>query len=148
MSKLLFGVDPGANGAIALLNSGSLILSVLRLKDKTGAEIKDWLNAQLENYSGDFEAAVEQVASSPQMGVVSAFTFGKGYGQLLGLLAGLEIPYRFVRPQVWQKSLGCLSKGNKNITKAFAHRTWPKYKATHADADALCIALWLGRQGN
>lgn len=146
METVCLGVDPGANGAIALIR-GRKILDVFRLKDKTGLEIKNWLRHQRTLYS-DIRGAIEQVSSSPQMGVVSAFTFGKGYGHLIGMLDAFEIPYEFVRPQKWQKALGCLSKGDKNVTKAAAHRTWPNYKATHADADALLIALWLSGQGN
>lgn len=138
------GIDPGSNGALALI-AGRKILDVLRLKDKTGQEIKNWIRHQ-KTLHVNLIGAIEAVGSSPQMGVVSAFTFGKGYGHLIGMLDAFEIPYEFVRPQKWQKALGCLSKGDKNVTKAMAHRTWPAYKATHADADALLIALWLSRQ--
>jgi hypothetical protein len=39
----------------------------------------------------------------------------------------------------------CLTKGDKNVSKAAAQRLWPKLKITHANADALLIAEY-GRQ--
>jgi len=44
--------------------------------------------------------------------------------------------------------LGCLSKGDKNVTKAKAQEQFPNIKVTHATADALLIALYgRGMQG-
>ena len=97
-------------------------------------------------YCGAAKAALEIVHSSPQMGVKSAFTFGQGYGQLQMALTGAGIQWRGVRPQVWQKEMQCLTKGDKNVSKARAQQLFPKLKITHAIADALLIAEWLRRQ--
>ena len=86
------------------------------------------------------KAYIEKVGATPQMGVVSAFTFGRSYGWLLGVLDALRIPYEFVTPQKWQKAMGCLTGGDKNVSKAAAQRLWPSLKITHANADALLIA--------
>jgi hypothetical protein len=43
---------------------------------------------------------------------------------------------------VWQKSLGCLTHGDKNVSKAAAQRLFPGMKITHATADALLIAYY------
>ena len=85
-------------------------------------------------------AYIEKVASSPQMGVKSAFTFGKGYGSLLMALTAAGIPYTEVAPAVWQKKMGCLSHGDKNVTKNRAQQLFPSIKVTHNIADALLIA--------
>ena len=84
-------------------------------------------------------AYVEKVHSSPQMGVTSAFTFGQGYGALLMLLTCKGIPFEQVTPQKWQKAMGCMSKGDKNVTKRRAQELFPNLKITHATADALLI---------
>jgi hypothetical protein len=52
----------------------------------------------------------------------------------------LKIPFEEVSPVKWQKVMGCLSKGDKNVTKAAAQRLFPDIKITHAIADALLIA--------
>jgi hypothetical protein len=74
------------------------------------------------------------------MGVKSAFTFGNGFGHLEMALTAAGIPFERVRPQVWQKALGCLTKGDKNITKRKAQEMFPGIKVTHATADSLLIA--------
>lgn len=81
------------------------------------------------------------------MGVTSAFTFGKGYGFLLGMLAASGLSYELVTPQVWERKLGCLSKGNKKITRAKAQQLYNgQTKVTHGNADALLIATYCSRK--
>jgi hypothetical protein len=91
-------------------------------------------------------AYIEQVHSSPQMGVKSAFTFGNGFGHLEMALTAAGIPFTRIRPQVWQKELGCLTKGDKNVTKRKAQELFPSLKVTHATADALLIAKYGTKQ--
>jgi hypothetical protein len=84
-------------------------------------------------------------SASPQMGVTSAFTFGKGYGGLLMLLTALDIPFDQITPRKWQTAMGCLSGGDKNVTKRRAQQLFPKLTITHAIADALLLAEFCRR---
>lgn len=140
------GIDPGSNGALAVLED-EMITSVFRLKNKTGQEVKDWLKAQVEKCPG-LQGAIERLQPMPRgkTGVIAMFKMGRSYGHLLGLLDALEIRYRLIQSTKWQQALGCLTGGDKNISKERAHREWPWYKATHADSDALLITLWLSRE--
>lgn len=137
----IIGIDPGANGAIAWITNGKPCVEKMpdTLQDlwELFGSITHSLMPVDERY---FKAYIEQVASSPQMGVVSAFSFGRGYGNLEMALTAAGIPFERVRPQVWQKSLGCLTKGDKNITKRKAQELFPSLKATHWSSDALLIA--------
>lgn len=55
--------------------------------------------------------AVEDVASSPQMGVRSAFTFGTGFGKIQMALRCYNISFALIKPTRWKIELGCnLSK--------------------------------------
>jgi crossover junction endodeoxyribonuclease RuvC len=138
MSKLYIGIDPGKSGSMAAMwPDGEPATQVCRF-DWTYAEQADWL--QQFDLTSQVVAVIEKVASSPQMGVVSAFSFGKSQGFLLGLLTAYEIPYHEVTPQKWQKAMGCMSKGDKNVTKHAAQKRWPKLKITHRDADARLLA--------
>jgi Holliday junction resolvasome RuvABC endonuclease subunit len=92
------------------------------------------------------KAYLEQVHSSPQMGVVSSFTFGNGFGHLEMALTAAGIPFERVRPQVWQKAMGCMTKGDKNVSKRKAQELFPSMKVTHATADALLIASYGAKQ--
>jgi len=78
-------------------------------------------------------------------GVASTFKFGTNYGTLKGILAALHIPYELVTSHVWQKALGCLTGGDKNISKAKAQTLFPDIKFTHKTADAMLIAEFCRR---
>ena len=148
MSRITIGIDVGASGAIAWIDERGkscvekmpdtlqdlweLVESIAEIKSNWGAT--------------PCKAYIEQVSSSPQMGVVSAFSFGRGYGNLEMALTAAGIPFERVRPQVWQKAMGCMTKGNKNISKAKAQELYPDKKVIHATADALLIALYGAKQ--
>jgi hypothetical protein len=70
-------------------------------------DLWQWIDVWSPNYTKNpVVAVIEQVNTSPQMGVVSAGTFMRGYGTLLMALTAAGIRFEEVRPQVWQKALG------------------------------------------
>jgi len=81
-------------------------------------------------------------------GVSSTFKFGMQYGTLKGILTALHIPFELIRPVDWQRALGCMTKGDKNISKAKAQQLFPDIKVTHAKADALLLAEYCRRMRN
>lgn len=133
------GIDPGKAGGIAWIENGSP--QAIKMPD-TERDIWDII-ATLEN-SNTF-ALLECVRSSPQMGVKSAFTFGKNYGLVRMALVAAGIPFEEVTPPVWQREMKCLSKGDKNVTKRRAQELFPVLKITHGIADALLIAEYCRR---
>jgi crossover junction endodeoxyribonuclease RuvC len=146
--SIYIGIDPGKSGGIAVdlsqyygdeCSGGGQL--VLKLTDATEADVIEWLR-RLPKADGHEYAVIEKVSSSPQMGVVSAFSFGQSYGFLRGCLAAFGIAYVPVTPQKWQKAMGCMSKGDKNVTKAKAQQLYPGEKITHATADALLLATY------
>ena len=144
--EITIGVDPGANGGIAWITDGKACV------EKMPDTLQDlWelvVSISLEAGTGGMgiRAYLEAVSSSPQMGVVSAFSFGRGYGNLEMALTAAGIPFERVRPQVWQKALGCMTKGDKNVSKRRAQELFPDRKITHATADALLIAHYGTKQ--
>lgn len=66
--------------------------------------------------------------------------FMKHYGFLRGCLISIGIPVEDIRPQAWQKLLGCMTRGNKNVSKSKAQQLFPTIQVTHKIADALLIA--------
>ena len=137
----VIGCDPGVNGGIAWITDGKPCV------EKMPDTLQDlWELLRDIASEGECHAYLEQVSSSPQMGVVSAFTFGNGFGHLEMALTAAGIPFARIRPQVWQKELGCLTKGDKNVTKRKAQELFPSIKATHATSDALLIAHYGTKQ--
>jgi len=142
MSKITIGIDPGKSGGIAWITDGKPCVE--KMPD-TLADLWDLLlniTGGCGVYEIDCVAYLEQVSSSPGMGVVSAFTFGNGFGHLEMALTAAGIPFERVRPQVWQKAMGCMTKGDKNVSKRKAQELFPEIKITHATADALLIAKY------
>jgi crossover junction endodeoxyribonuclease RuvC len=134
--KLYIGIDPGLSGGIAFIPTTGQPWAH-KMPDNT-TDLRDLLMDSI--CLAEPKAMLELVHSSPQMGVASSFTFGRGFGRLEQVLADLYIPFTVIRPQVWQKSLGCLTGGNKNVSKRRAQELFPNIKVTHAVADALLIA--------
>lgn len=139
------GIDPGKSGGIAVIYKkpkNNCYQQFLCFSSGTERDIWDFVKDHIVNYTPKlrFKACIERVHSSPQMGVTSSFSFGQSYGFLRGILIASEIPFAEVTPVTWQKTLKCLSKGDKNITKSRAQQLFPKLKITHGNADALLIA--------
>lgn len=137
MSDWIIGIDPGKSGGMAALSQSGAVMVSCKLPE-TERDIETLL---VKGVADDAEFAfIERVASSPQMGVKSAFSFGQSYGFLRGCLCAAGVAFDEVTPAKWQRAMGCLSKGDKNVTKAKAQQLFPGIKITHAIADALLIA--------
>jgi Holliday junction resolvasome RuvABC endonuclease subunit len=134
------GIDPGVSGGVAFITPEGH--GAAKMPDT----VQDVYNL-IRHYKADGGtfALLESVHSSPAMGVVSAFTFGKGFGRLEMALTALEVPWEYISPQKWQKALSCLTGGDKNVSKAKAQQLFPGTKITHAIADALLIAEYARR---
>lgn len=130
------GVDPGKSGAMALIDGEGEHVSTFKLKE-TPRDVWDWLKEFRDSVS---YCVLEKVNAMPKQGVSSSFKFGENFGFCQGLLIASEIRFELSRPQRWQKSLGCLTRGDKNVTKERAQQMFPEVKITHALADALLIA--------
>ena len=130
----IIGIDPGSSGAIAMLDTSESV-QYWKMPD-TEMDLWDCL----VNQKPIAAAFIEKVHAMPRQGVSSTFKFGRNYGMLLMALTASGIPFTEVTPQTWQKSLNCMSKGDKNVTKRRAQQLFPQLKVTHAIADALLIA--------
>lgn len=141
--KYIIGIDPGMSGAVAVISKSGAV-EVRRRKNNTLADLK----AFIESYDlTNTMAYLEQVHAIPgkRMSSSNSFKFGQSYGEYVGLLSGIGVAFQYVRPQRWMKSLSCLTKGDKNVTKKKAQELFPTLTITHDTADALLIAEY-GRQ--
>lgn len=134
--KLYIGIDPGASGGIGFVPEHGKPWAT-----KMPGTERDLFDALVDaTRDHDCRALIEQVASSPQMGVVSAFTFGRSFGSLRMALIAAGIPFESITPAKWQAAMRCRTGGDKNVSKARAQELFPTLKITHAIADALLIA--------
>ena len=140
---LYIGIDPGRNGGIAVLK-GKIVHTLNSLGRFNDYQISEWLYELSEDDEPNL-CVMEKVHSSPQMGVVSAFTFGAEYGRMRALCHYAMSFFIEVSPQTWQKNMECMTKGDKNVTKTMAQELFPDVHVTHANADALLIAEFCRR---
>jgi Holliday junction resolvasome RuvABC endonuclease subunit len=141
---MILGIDPGRSGGFCLQCDDGDTMQPYK-QPETDADILELIeslswHALCKGHK--LTAVIEKVHAMPKQGVTSTFTFGRNFGFLHGVLTALKIPVIEVTPQRWQKELGCMSKGDKNVTKQKAQQLFPDHKFTHATADACLIAYW------
>ena len=141
--SFFMGIDPGYSGAVAVVDYKGRIVDSVRLSE-TEHDVSEFI---AEYASDETFAILEKVNAMPRQGVSSTFKFGTSYGFCRALLVCHRIRFETTPPGVWQKTMGCLSKGDKNVTKAAAQRLFPEEKVVHATADAMLIAEYARRKG-
>lgn len=144
------GIDPGTKGGVAVVSETGAVLGLVPL----GPDPADVVEALRKAFAlGSVEAIVlEHVWSSPGWGHAGAFTFGKVFGAICGVLLAHRREYALVLPRTWQGAYKlkpapeATKTEKKNGTKALALDLFPEASVTHATADALLLAEYCRRQ--
>lgn len=145
------GIDPGLNGAIAIIDQAGEFVSVTDLPyvhDKSLAWVDgDALQIIISNtLSGrPARAYVERVSSMPGQGVASSFAFGCGYGSVLSVLQAMLIGMVLITPAVWKRSYGLGKEKRASLHKA--RLTWPLADLRLAKHDGRAEALLIAEYG-
>ena len=143
--QLIVGIDPGKSGAAACISDGELKW-VLPFR----GEIDNCRKIKYPNVV----YFIERVTASPNMGVVSAFTFGKWAEAVESAAYHSGSPFHMVRPVVWQNAIGVYSLGDKGKLYNHAKELFPEQygnKMFNKDtSDAVLIAYygWRYREHN
>ena len=140
----IFAIDPGVNGAYAVLGRQGEFVDMGELP-----RFKKALNAvELASIFSMHQpklAVIEKVASMPGQGVASTFTFGCAYGVCIGVAGGSDVPVAFVTPTRWKTHFR-LTGQPKDASRELAIRLYPGaarmlgLKKHHGRADALLMA--------
>lgn len=159
---IFVGVDPGVSGGIAVIDQHGRVMFTLRMPDSAPG-IVDGIAAcfELPSAVDGAWAVIERVWSSPQMGVVSAMSFGKNVGRLEAALAAQDCDVEEVLPRKWQDEVGVFypkairtlrpngkesfGARDKHIPKRRAEELFPGATVSLATADALLIAEYCRR---
>lgn len=153
---MILSIDPGLSGAIAALTDDGDLIAVVdmptveierggRMKRQVSGAGLAMLITSMTRHEAT-TAIVEAVGAMPGQGVTSVFSFGRSFGVVEGVLAGLQIPTVYAQPATWPRALK-LGKG-KGERRDLAMRTWPgkaEWFARVMDdgrADAALIGLW------
>tara|TARA_B100000963_G_scaffold344454_1_gene347317 strand:- start:402 stop:896 length:495 start_codon:yes stop_codon:yes gene_type:complete len=152
---IIIGIDPGLNGALAILEQKKVIKLFDMPVMAEGKKNKRQLNsAQLVHIIknnttnlADTVVVVEQVNAMPGQGVTSMFNFGQTFGAIKGVCAALELPIFFVRPSKWKKHFELIN-ASKDASRTKAIQIYPNLsnelskKKDVNKSDALLIALY------
>lgn len=150
------GIDPGWSGAVALISEGGTVVEFANFGKMTPTDVSLFIREQKNRVA---LCTIEQVCGRPTIVEVdgkkevrnpslkSVNNFMECYGMLQGFVIAHGIPLHKVIPMKWQKYMGCLTRGDKNVSKRKAQELFPLVDITHANADALLIAEY-GRRIN
>jgi crossover junction endodeoxyribonuclease RuvC len=152
VSRLL-GVDPGASGALSLLDTETGLIDVedmpvvtIKRGTRNVRQVQPALLVDIITRLAPDEAFVERVSAMPGQGVSSMFAFGRAMGVVEGVLAGLGVRYTDVPPATWIKAMGV--RGGKDGARNRAIELYPRqanlFSRVKDDgrADATLIATW------
>lgn len=128
---MLVGIDPGLSGAVAWLSDHGHLIEVRDLpvaKANGKSELMPAALADLLRERMPIHAFVERVAARPGAGVSGMFNFGRGYGQIEGVLAALGVPVTLVTPAKWKAALRI--PADKSAARLRAAQLWPGLAGT------------------
>jgi len=161
--RWILGIDPGFFGSLVVVDvTESKIVTYLDMplcerhslmkKENGRSDINIKVVCEfIKSVSSHVDAAViERVNASPNMGVVSAFRFGEGFGVLCGALvyAGIQNVV-MAYPNVWKADLGLDRSKKKSLAMAIEIFKQDKslFKLSKFDGRAEAALLaWFGRK--
>ena len=148
---MIIGIDPGASGALVMLENDVpiewLIMPTYKVGSATrvnAAEVAFFMDHGIEIE----HVYVEQVHAMPGQGVTSMFNFGHSCGTVMGVIAALGYAHTMVTPQSWKKAAGLIGT-DKDAARARAIQLWPSWTDLGAKGkgQALADAALIARFG-
>ncbi len=151
------GVDPGLRGAIAVIDNDDVQTYPMPTIDGD-LDLTELSSLLFSFRSTPHSIYIEKVHAMPGQGVTSMFSFGKGYGCIIGIMHAYMLNYSFVTPQAWQKATHTTTKGSakeRSLLSAIQlfpyanfHITPRSKKAHDGVVDALNIAAYARLKGS
>lgn len=160
----VIGIDPGIDGAIALVTKCQVWVEDMPVMSKTSGKGRQVDARNLSSIIDEFiriavvlerdpvkAVSVENVSSMPGQGVSSVFSFGKSAGIIEGVLGCKDIGVYMVTPAVWKRRMGLTGK-DKEASRAKCIREHPGIAGSLARkkdsdrAEAILIARYWGEK--
>jgi crossover junction endodeoxyribonuclease RuvC len=154
MSAVYLGIDPGNEGALALMSVASTaglveVADMPCVSDGTKGRptVNAALLADIIRRWAPTVAFLEYVGARPTDSKVGAFAFGRCKGAIEGVCGALGVPVTTLTVPTWRKAVGLPVGATKDMARGEAIRRWPtmaSHFARVADdgrAEAALIAL-------
>ena len=146
MSKIVIGIDPGLKGSVCILGDPITFHPMPSSPFDLALILSKYPTATTHVF-------VEKAQAMPGQGSVSMFNYGRGFGEILGVIAALGLSHTLVPPVTWTKVMhkGCYGKDAKAksldaVTRLFPHvdlmRTDRCKKPDEGFVDSLLIASY------
>ena len=112
--SLLVGFDPGKSGGLIAIGdySGELyrhlripLIGARTRQRVDGRAVKNWFKHIVDTSANRPALVYERVHSMPTDSVVSAFTFGKVTGQVIGIAEAMGFSMHEIAPRDWQRTM-------------------------------------------
>lgn len=151
---IILGIDPGKKGGVSI-SCGGGVVGAFRMP-KTPIELVELLNkmiyaAMIEEPNSAVKAYIENVHAMPGQGVTSMFSFGRGFGEILGVCAALDICVELVSPQRWKRAVLSGTAKDKAAAIGFVQREYPNIdlvpERCRVPHDGIADAVCIGRYG-
>jgi len=154
---IVAGIDPGKNGGIVIINDGDNIddspMVEMHKCPRSTVEMSSILRGARNTawvQQDKIVVAIEKVWAFPTDARSAAFKFGVNYGQWLGIIGSLNLPFMEVPPRTWMSSYDPVPKEKKERKQYLKDTCITMYKdiflykknITYAVSDAALIALW------
>lgn len=142
----VLGVDPGLHGALALFDPLTDDLDLYDMPATADGlvdvyELGRWVDARSHRIG---RAVLERVGQMPGSG--HAFSFGRNYGDVRGVLGANFIPMSVVTPAKWKRAMGVTKDKASSLAKACElfplHANKFARKKDADRAEAALIAKW------
>ena len=128
--SIIIGIDPGMTGGICIRDLTNNEVDLMVMPTKGTVRFTKLIDSEAiaemfaEIRSEVKMVYIEEIFAMSMQGSASMLSFGRGWGQILGVIHTLKMPYYTVRPQEWQKYV--LPKGKAGTTKIRALETAQK----------------------
>lgn len=153
-ARIVIGIDPGANGGIAIWDKECGLASVAKMP-KDIADLRELLDYYKTNVEGNPIVFLEKLSVRPddvamqggKMNLGKLYRIQKmmgAYEQLKAIIGISGVPYVMVHPMSWQSKLGIRQTGEEKAERKrrferLAGAWYPNIKVTLWNADALLI---------
>ncbi len=138
---LYMGIDPGKNGAMAIIDGDDMSLTVHDMPQTI-----DGRRELLSQIGAVRSCWIEKPYFPRMIGINNAVTIAQAYGEMRACLFFAGIPTHEVTPQVWKKHFGLSS--DKDASRAHASMVFPDYselwarKKDDGRAEAALVAYY------
>lgn len=116
------GIDPGKFGGVAYINEYKY--EVIKMPTTSMGEINVSVLYKFLEIDDERFCIIEKAQTMPKQGIVSAFTYGEGYGKIKAVIELMHISYQEVRSNSWKKEFNLIKKDKKHSV-AVAEKLFP-----------------------